>query len=215
LYSIMDDTKQQLMDAAGPLFAEKGFRATTVREIADAARANQAAINYHFRDKENLYVECVRHSGQACMARVPMPVWPDGTPPQQKLRDFIRMFLDRVVVDHDPPWHGLLIMRELFMPTRACSEFVKEYVRPNFAALAEILKELLPADVAEQTRVMIGFSIVGQILHYRSARPVLEMLVGTERFRAFDVDTLTRHITEFSLAAIAHYHPSDSSAEAS
>ena len=55
----MDNTRQQLMDAAGPLFAERGYRATTVREICDGAQANQAAINYHFRDKEDLFVAVV------------------------------------------------------------------------------------------------------------------------------------------------------------
>jgi AcrR family transcriptional regulator len=200
----MDDTHQQLLDAAGPLFAEKGFRATTVREICEAAKANQAAINYHFRDKENLYIECVRDAGQGCLSSVPMPVWPEGTPPETQLRDFVRMFLNRVVIDREPAWHGQLIMRELTLPTKACSEFVKDYARPNFEVLGRILRALLPPEVPERTRLMIGFSIVGQILHYRSARPVIVMLMGPEAFASLDVETLTNHITDFSLAAMAH-----------
>jgi AcrR family transcriptional regulator len=201
----LDDTRQDLMNSAGPLFAEKGFRATTVREICDLAKANQAAINYHFRDKENLYIECVRHAGQCCIARVPLPSWPEGTPARQKLRDFVRMFLNRVAVDHEPAWHGQLIMREMLLPTKACLEFVTDHVRPTFEVMRQILRELLPSHVSEQTRVLIGFSVVGQILHYRSARPVLVMLVGAETFQSFDVETLTDHITEFSLAAIARF----------
>lgn len=198
----MDNTRQQLMDAAGPLFAERGYRATTVREICDGAQANQAAINYHFRDKENLYIECVRHAGQCCMERVPMPTWPDGTPAKQKLRDFIRMFLNRVAVDHEPAWHTQLIMREMLMPTQACVEFVKQFVRPTFEVLRQTIASMLPGNVSERKRMMVGFSIVGQILHYRTTRPVLTMLVGPEIFGSLDVDTLTEHITSFSLAAI-------------
>jgi AcrR family transcriptional regulator len=210
----MDDTRQQLMDAAGPLFAERGFRATTVREICESAKANQAAINYHFRDKENLYVECVRQAGQSCLARVPMPTWPEGTPPEQKLRDFVRMFLNRVAVDHEPAWQGQLIMREMLLPTKACAEFVKDYVRPTFGVMREILGELLPPQVPERTRLLLGFSIVGQVLHYRSARPVLVMLVGPETFHSFDVETLTDHITKFSLAAIAQFAQAGAAPEA-
>jgi len=198
----MDDTRQQLMDAAGPLFAEKGFRSTTVREICDAAKANQAAINYHFGDKENLYIECVRHAGSSCMTRVPMPVWPDGTPPKDRLRDFVRMFVNRIAVDHLPIWQGQLIMREMLIPTQACAEFVKDYVRPTFGTLREILNQMLPAGVSERKRMMIGFSIAGQVLHYRAARSVVSLLVGPEAFQAFDVETLTDHIYTFSLAAI-------------
>src|SRR4051812_19299998 len=122
----MDDTRQLLMNAAGPLFAERGFRATTTREICDIAKVNQAAINYHFGDKEQLYIECVRNAGLVCKTRVPVPTWPDGTPAEQKLRGFIRMFLDRVAVDYEPAWHAQLIMREMHLPTQACAEFVKE-----------------------------------------------------------------------------------------
>jgi AcrR family transcriptional regulator len=198
----MDDTRQQLMDAAGPLFAERGFRATTVREICDLARANQAAINYHFGDKENLYVCCVRHAAQSCSERVPMPVWGAGTTPAVKLRDFVRMFLNRVVVDHQPAWHTQLIMREMLLPTQACAEFVKDYVRPTFGVLRDILKEMLPAEVSERQNFLLGSSVIGQILHYRTSRPVIALLIGQQIFESLDVETLTEHITAVSLAAI-------------
>ncbi len=201
----MDHTRLQLLNAAGPLFAERGFRATTTREICELAKANQAAINYHFGDKENLYIECVRNAGQVCQVRVPMPTWLPDTSAEQKLRDFVRMFLNRVAVDHEPIWHGQLILREMLLPTQACAEFVKDYVRPTFDVLKEILDAMLPEHVSIRMRLMIGFSIVGQILHYRSARPVITMLVGPETFQSLDVDTLTEHITAFSLAAIERF----------
>jgi TetR/AcrR family transcriptional regulator, regulator of cefoperazone and chloramphenicol sensitivity len=49
-----DETRLQLLEAAGEVFAEVGFRDATVREICRRADANIAAINYHFGDKENL-----------------------------------------------------------------------------------------------------------------------------------------------------------------
>ncbi len=49
------NTKQSIIDVANELFAEKGFSATSVREIATKAQVNLAAINYHFKNKENLY----------------------------------------------------------------------------------------------------------------------------------------------------------------
>ena len=115
------------------------------------------------------------------------------------------MFLNRVAVDHEPAWHAQLIMREMLLPTKACADFVKEYVKPTFHALREIIAAMLPETASERTRLLIGFSIVGQILHYRSARPVLSMLVGAEAFQLLDVETLTEHITDFSLAAIKRF----------
>ena len=51
------DLKARLLEAAGEEFAEKGFEAARVRSICERAGANLAAINYHFGDKERLYVE--------------------------------------------------------------------------------------------------------------------------------------------------------------
>jgi AcrR family transcriptional regulator len=49
-------TKVKIIDAARVLFADRGFDGTSVRDIAKAADVNLAAINYHFKNKENLYL---------------------------------------------------------------------------------------------------------------------------------------------------------------
>ena len=54
------ETRRQLLEAAGEVFAEAGFRDATVREICRRAGANIAAISYHFGDKEKLYAEVLR-----------------------------------------------------------------------------------------------------------------------------------------------------------
>jgi TetR/AcrR family transcriptional regulator, regulator of cefoperazone and chloramphenicol sensitivity len=197
-----DDTRTRLLEAAGQVFAEGGFQKGTVSEICKLARANIAAVNYHFGSKENLYVQAVLHAHNACLSRVPMPQWPEGTPALVKLREFIHTFLRRLIVDHGPDWQPRLIIRELFESTDACATMVEAQVRPTFGVLKGILDELLPPETPPLKRRLIGFSIVGQILHYRLCRPVLVRLVGEEEFRRYDVELLTDHIYEFTVNAL-------------
>jgi hypothetical protein len=51
------DTKEKILDVANELFAEKGFAATSIREIAKLADVNLSAVNYHFTNKETLYAQ--------------------------------------------------------------------------------------------------------------------------------------------------------------
>jgi AcrR family transcriptional regulator len=50
-------THQRILNAAEALFVERGFEATTLREITSKAGANLASVNYHFGSKEALIQE--------------------------------------------------------------------------------------------------------------------------------------------------------------
>ena len=56
--------RRRLLEAAGEIFAEKGFEGGQVRKIKDRADVNIAAVNYYFRSKEHLYIEAVK--GASC-----------------------------------------------------------------------------------------------------------------------------------------------------
>lgn len=204
----VEGTRQRILEAAGPLFAEKGFRATNVREICEQAGANIGAVNYHFRNKQQLYVETVKHAYQACANQAPLPSWQEDTPAEQRLRDFIRAYLSRLsAAQHFPVWYSQLLMREVSNPSDACLEFVREFVKPTFSLLQDILAELLPDDLPVMQRHVIGHSIIGQCLHYHHGRSLLPLVVGKREYGRYDVEFLAQHIADFSLAAIRHQFP--------
>jgi AcrR family transcriptional regulator len=53
--------RQQLLDTAIDLFAQKGFNGTTTKEIAAAAGITQAVIFQHFTNKDELYAAILNH----------------------------------------------------------------------------------------------------------------------------------------------------------
>lgn len=196
-----DLTKARLLEAAGEEFAEKGFDAARIRSICDRAGANLAAVNYHFGDKEQLYVAAVLHAHYAGSPLVPQWVLTEGEPASQ-LRLYIRHFLTSIFAGRgQQDWHQALILREMIQPTAASEVVVREAIRPRFERLKEIMRQICPE--AEERRLhALVFSVVGQCLHYKVCRPISERLVGPESYHELDLDFLTDHIASFCLAAL-------------
>lgn len=198
-----DDTRQRLLEAAEEIFAEKGFEAATTREICERAGVrNIGAINYHFHGKERLYAEAVRYAMSTCVCGVPFPEWTVETTPNQKLRDFVRVMMARILeIPRSSAMH--LMTREMtrIAPSAVTSQAVKENIKPMADVLVRILGELLP-DVPFEKRVLIGFSVIGQCLYYRQNRVVGEVLFGRDVTRNYDAEYLAEHIANFTLAAV-------------
>ncbi|MBT8491700.1 MAG: TetR/AcrR family transcriptional regulator, partial [Deltaproteobacteria bacterium] len=61
-----DERREAILEAAMPLFAERGFSAVTTRDIADAAGVSEALLYRHFRGKqaifEALQSSCAAHA---------------------------------------------------------------------------------------------------------------------------------------------------------
>jgi TetR/AcrR family transcriptional regulator, regulator of cefoperazone and chloramphenicol sensitivity len=196
-----DETRERLLLAAEQVFADKGFEGASVREILERAGVkNTSAINYYFRSKDQFYVETVKNAHLSCNCGLPYPEWPQGADPEQKLRDFVRTMVLRMM---KPPRTSAvqLMMREMANPTKACAEVVREYIQPMAQMLEGILSEMLP-DIPSNCRFMIGVSIVGQYLIYRTNRPILALLMGEQNFQQIDPERLAEHIAEFTLSAI-------------
>jgi len=56
-----EDTRLRILDAARELFARKGRRGTTTREVAERAGVNEATLFRHFGNKDALLMACVQH----------------------------------------------------------------------------------------------------------------------------------------------------------
>src|SRR5438309_10636986 len=86
------DTRQRLLEAAGEVFAERGFRDATIQEICRRAAANIAAVHYHFADKKRLYRAVIQYAEGCAGASTPADVAPDR-PAEKRLRGPIVSFL--------------------------------------------------------------------------------------------------------------------------
>ena len=77
----------------------------------------------------------------------------------------------------------------------------------------DILRRFCP-DADERKLHALAFSVIGQCLHYKMARPIAVRLVGRPGLEALDLDFLTEHITTFCLAALGEFPPLNAAGEA-
>jgi AcrR family transcriptional regulator len=197
----IQDTRRKLIDAAGEVFAGHGFHKATVRQITDRAGVNIAAINYHFRDKAELY-RAVLSECHCTAQAVGGPMKIGAGPPEERLRFYIDGFLHRLLHPDRPKWHGMLMAREMTDPTDALDIIVEEAIRPQARAMEKIINELTKGKVSKDRVWMLGFSVVSQCLFYIHDRPLIERLHPKFATKPPSIETLVDHIYAFSLAAI-------------
>ena len=206
-------TRERLLHAAAQEFAEHGFTRATVRNICQRAGANIAAVNYHFGDKEQLYVATLQHWLGLAIQKYPpdMGAKPDALP-EERLHAFVRGFLFRMLSQGAPAWHGQLMAREMVEPTVALETLAATIIRPMAQRLEGIVRELLGPAASDETVRHCTVSVVGQCCFYRHCAPMLAKVYPEQGYAEGDLDRLARHITQFSLEGLKSYAKGTASA---
>ena len=108
----LNETKEKIISSARILFADHGFEGTSIRDIARAADVNVASVNYHFSNKENLFLEILRAGYMECSVAM-RTMYGQGRPPldevlvylfsyfQNKSHDLITIFKMMMSTQHN------------------------------------------------------------------------------------------------------------------
>src|ERR1700710_2489613 len=90
--------REELLAIAAELFAERGFKNTTVRDIADAAGILSGSLYHHFDSKEAMVDELLDSFQTALWREYDAIVASDRTP-KEKLEAVVRASFD--AIDHN------------------------------------------------------------------------------------------------------------------
>ncbi len=176
-------TRERILKIACEVFAKRGFRKTTVRDICQQAGVNVASVNYYFNSKEKLYEEVCKYACGISSedADVRFKFNTSGKPEDQ-LKAFVQALLVNVLGTKPSSWRHMIMSREMVEPTNALSIVIKEMIKPRFQQLYSIVQELLGEGVEEETVRRYCFSITGQCLYYRFAQPVIMKLNPQQKY---------------------------------
>jgi len=196
------ETRDRLLQTSTQLFAARGLTGVTVREICRAARANVAAVNYHFGDKLGLYrevlqvaIDAIRETNDAGRRAG------EGCPPDEKLRRYLAVFLHRALTPEFETVHRL-IQRELDHPTPAMDALVEQAARPRLEYVSAIVAELMDCEPSEPAVLRSVGSVLAQTIVYIRKNPIAERLGIVFKPTPENIETAARHIADFSLAGI-------------
>lgn len=190
-----DATREALIEAAIARFARDGFRAASLRGIAEAAGVNQALIGYHFRSKEGLYLAAFEHilmqirqrldpivNEIAAVLALPDESRHDAAHRARCLAPLLRLsdaMVSLLAQDQSAAW-SLMIMREQQAPTAAFALLHDGFMARLLKLLTQLVRRLRAADSAEQAGLMV-ITLLGQIMVFRSARAGLMRHLGWEQ----------------------------------
>ncbi len=203
------DTKKRLLMAGMVVFAKRGLEDATVREICERASANVAAISYHYGGKDMLYISVLHHYMEQQRQRNP----PDSgvtqeSPPEARLRAFVKSFLMQTVGDGDPvnEYLGKLILRELMVPSFYFEELFERQCRPVYELLLSILRQMLPeADDATINRC--ASSVIGQCILFNFGREAIPLLTPELALTTSNIDYVADFIVGFSTRGVMGLKP--------
>ena len=204
------NTRNLILEVAGEIFAECGFRGATVRTICERAGVNVSAIKYYFGGKEEMYSEVLKYWHKFAIKKYP-PLLDvsEKAPLEDQLRAFIRSLLSRLLDRGKPAWFGKLMAREMTEPTRVFERLVKENILPLNMLLASIVGKIIGVPVGEEEIRLCCASIIGQCLYYYHARSMMARFYQRDVSNPDEIERIADHITQFSLKSLKYYSEKD------
>ena len=196
-------TPDRILKTAVRLFAERGYEATSVRTLAAKAHVNQAAINYHFKTKDGLYREVLRHAIHALTQdQLAHAQETQAMPRERALSEFVRQQLRPLSARDDVTRYIHILNWEAVRPTAVYRKLVTEEAAPFLGFALDLMRRFMP-DADQSTLIMATIWLVGQCTVFIRHREQLAMPPVSLKLDELGVERLSALISEWALAGLA------------
>jgi AcrR family transcriptional regulator/predicted DNA-binding transcriptional regulator AlpA len=134
--------KEQIIDAAIPLFSKNGFENTSISDIMDALKVSSATFYLYFKSKRDLFIECIE---RLTMFIIPKESWEQV----RQEHDFIERERIKLVIflREFPTFSGILNLVRLSFDNH--DQVIAKKARDTYRILTENLKKDLDRSIRE------------------------------------------------------------------
>lgn len=134
-----NEKQLQIIETSERLFAQKGFDATSVRDIAEEAGINVAMISYYFGSKEKLMEAIFEAKIGKVQMRVEALLKDESLLPFEKIYTLIDEHIERVM--HSQYFYRIMISEQLTNINPAILQKVKQLKVRNAELISQLIKE--------------------------------------------------------------------------
>ncbi|MGH6865382.1 MAG: CerR family C-terminal domain-containing protein [Methyloceanibacter sp.] len=197
-------TRNNIMKAAVVLFAERGYDGTSVRAIVSKAHVNQAAINYHFKGKEGLYLEVLQAAFEGYLRLDNFDLERLKALPREKaLRAFLHQQLRPLLARDDMSRYIRIFAWENVRPSKVLRNFVSSGAMPFLASATDLARRFLPPDASEQDAVCAAIWLMGQCSVFVRNREQFRQAPFNLKIDEAFVERLTDFVSALALKGLA------------
>ena len=202
-------SRDAILDAAEALFAQRGFTASTIKQIGERARSNPALLYYYFGSKELLYGQVLERLADRLLSHFSSEL-ERARSPDDVVRAVVRAQADFLRANPRAP---ALIVRELLdHDARHADAFVARVAPVLFRRLTEAIEAgkrtgRYRADVDAR---FAAVSTIAQVVYFHLVSPAFRAVLESaeEDFPSPVVQqAFARHAGTFSVQALLRTHP--------
>jgi len=165
------DRQQDILLAAEKLFAQHGYRAVSIRQIADEAGVPLALVSYYHGQKHELFQAIFDHWRGTVDERLQrLAVAREGQPGPRMLRRVVEAFVEPVLrlrASVEGEYYAQLVARELFYRTPEAVQVLADHFDPMAHAFIDALHQACPGSRRPDAAWAYQFA-VGALLHHIS-----------------------------------------------
>ena len=178
------ERREQILRVAARIFARKGYQGTTTREIADAAKVNEAILFRHFPSKEKLYWGVIDSMCQN--GRRPEELEKRLHESRSTHQMFARVARDVLDRQDDPTFSRLLLFSAL-ENHHLSSRFFRTYVARRYELLAANIRERIrKGEFRDVDPLLAARGFLGMVVYHF----LIQELFGAKRYQRFDRQTV-------------------------
>src|SRR6202046_5379155 len=191
-----EQRRQQLVAVALELFAQRGYRATTMDDIAEAAGVTKPLLYQHFSSKRALYLELVDSIAQDLLAAIGRAVMQAEGPRQQVELGFAAYF--RLVVSREAEF------RLLYGRDHADDLELGRALRAVEDAIAEAIDPLIDAGLDDDHRRLLAYAVVG--MAEGASRRFMEQRTAADGSVEEEARRLAQRVANLAWAGLRSVH---------